>query len=160
MVESYIKKHRPNIIIFKGHGNADTITGQDGEELISVGQNEAVLQGSKVFMRACSAGVSLGPRVVQSGATGFIGYKDVFVFLLDQEKVHKPLEDDLAKPFLECSNEVAISLVRGNSIQQAHENSMRIYKEKIDQMLTSNFATTHLLPFLHWNMINQVYYPK
>ncbi|MFY9463271.1 MAG: hypothetical protein WAP52_03750, partial [Candidatus Sungiibacteriota bacterium] len=146
--------------IFNGHGNENTIAGQDGEELISVGQNEALLQGSKVFIRACSAGASLGLRIMQSGAVGFIGYKDVFVFLHDKEKANKPLNDKLARPFLECSNEVAISLVRGNSVERAHENSMRVYKEKIDEMLTSKFAATHLLPFLYWNMTNQVCYPK
>ena len=157
-VESYLKKQIPRIVIFNGHGNSFCITGHNNEELITTNYNEYLLSGKEVYIRACSAGEILGPKVMQSGATGFIGYKKPFRFWSDRDRLHTPLDDELAKPFLECSNQVGLSLVKGNSIKEAHNKSIKLYRKKIEKMLTSEAQNTFMLPDLIANMRNQVCY--
>ena len=160
LVESYLKKHSPQLIIFNGHGNNFCISGQDNEELISADDNEYLLKGKSIYMRACSAGKTLGPKTVEAGATGFIGYKNPFIFWTNEESLHKPLDDEFAKPFLECSNQVGISLIKGHSVREAHNNSIKLYLKKITEMLTSESYNTFILPQLMWDMKNQVCYEE
>ena len=157
-VESYFKKQQPKLAVFNGHGNDTSITGQDGEVLVSANDNVELLRGSIIFVRACNAGTTLGPAAIKIGAKGFVGYRENFVLLSDNEKVGKPLDDEIASPFLECSNQVALSLIKGHSAKEAHMSSIKVYKRKIDEMLISTFANTHVLPFLYWNMMNQTYF--
>lgn len=155
-LESYLNKQQPEIVVFNGHGSSTAMIGQDNEVLISANDNEGVLNGKKIFMRACDAGKILGPKIKEAGARGFIGYKEPFVFLHDNNKFNRPLEDELARPYLEASNHIAINLIKGCSIREAHDAGLKRHREEINGMLTSNREATHMLPFLYWNMINQI----
>lgn len=157
-VESYLAKQSPKLVIFNGHGNDVCIAGQYNEELISAGDNEYFLKEKCVYVRACSAGKILGPKIIEAGATGFIGYKKPFIFWRDENSFHNPLLDEFAKPFLECSNQVGISLIKGHSVKEAHDDSIKIYLKKITEMLTSESYNTFILPELIGNMKNQVCY--
>ncbi len=154
--QSYLKKNVHDIVIINGHGDASSACGEDNEELLSVGDGDDLFKNKKVFIRACDCGAVLGPKLVEKGAKGFIGYAQPYIFLTDKDSVHEPLKDELASPVLDCSNQVARSLLKGKSIQEAHEDSLRMYQEKIDQLSTSNSAKTYLLPFLNWNRAFQV----
>lgn len=94
------------------------------------------------------------------GAKGFIGYIQPFIFLHDPDFFNRPLEDKLASPVLECSNQVGISLIKGKSITQAQEDSLAKYTEMIDKYSTSDATDSFLLPILLWNMNNQVCYKQ
>lgn len=156
-LHSYIKKQNPSIVVLNGHGSAVAIAGNDNEIILTI-EDAKLLRGTIVFMRACQAAKILGKEIVKNGARGFVGYKEDFVFLWDPEKFNKPLDDELAGPFLECSNQVALSLLKGHSAKEAHESSMKLYRKKIDEMFTSEYNKSNILPFLIWNMTNQVYY--
>ena len=155
-VQSYLEKQSPDLIIFNGHGDAICVMGDDKKPIISVSDNIYLLKNKKIFVRACSAGKLLGPEAIRVGATGFIGYKEPFWFLYDEEKFQRPLEDDLAKPFFECSNQVGFSLIKGHAIKEANDSSMKLYTKKISEMLSSKSINTYLIPFLMWNMANQI----
>jgi len=159
-VESYLIRQSPKLVIFNGHGNDVCITGQDDEKLISVGDNEHLLKEKSVYVRACSAGKILGPKTIEAGATGFIGYEKPFIFWRDENSFHNPLNDTFAKPFLECSNQVGISLIKRHPAREAHNNSIKLYLKKIIEMLTSESYNTFILPELIGNMKNQVCYEK
>lgn len=158
IVESYLRKQVPSLVIFNGHGNSFCINGQDNEMLITTRYNEHFLVRKKVYIRACNAGETLGMRAMASGAIGFIGYKRPFIFWYNPEMLHRPLEDEFAKPFLECSNQVGISLIKGKSIKESHERSIKLYRKKIVEMLTSEAQNSFILPELLANMNNQVCY--
>ena len=155
-VESYLKKHKPQVIVFNGHGNEACVMGQDGDILLEANINTELLKGAIVYMRACDAGKLLGPDAIEKGARNFIGYEELFRFWARQEKFHKPLEDDYAKPFLECSNQVVISLIKGKTAEEAQADSMALYKKSIGKLLTSESSNSFLVPDLIWNMVNQV----
>jgi hypothetical protein len=46
-----------------------------------------------------------------------------FIFCHDLDKISRPLEDKTAKLFLEPSNQVAISLLKGNTSGRSSERS-------------------------------------
>lgn len=156
LVESYLRKHNPDIVIFNGHGNEYCVAGHDNEELISSGKNTSLLKNSDVYIRACSAGKVLGREIKQLGARSFIGYEEPFVFYKKDECFYEPLKDDYAQPFFETSNQVAISLIKGRTAQEAHGDSIKLYNKTISNLLTSKSGNSFLIPDLMGNMKNQI----
>lgn len=158
-VESYLTKQKPSVVIFNGHGSAESVVGHYGQELISVSRkNEYLLSGKKVFIRACTAGSILGKKIKARGAEGFIGYKAPFVFWTDPAKLSRPLKDIQAEPFRECSNQVAVALLKGHGVRDAHNSSIATYKRVISKLLTSDSTRAHVVPLLIADMGNQVCY--
>lgn len=155
-VESFLIKRSPQVTIFNGHGSNETMAGQDNEIIIN-SKNAKLLAGKTVYMRACNAGRVLGQRIIADGSKGFVGYIEPFMFPYDKDKISRPLEDDLAKPCMECSNQIAYSLIRGSSAKEAHEEGIKKHKEKIDELSTSDMPP-YIIAFLFWNISNQVYY--
>jgi len=159
--QSYVGKRPVDVIVINGHGNDIAVAGKDNEEIIlSVGDGDNLLKDKDVFIRACSSGVVLGPSIMKNGAKGFIGYEQDFIVPLDKDSIGRPLEDKIAAPILECSNQIITSLIKGHSVSEAQAASMKKYEEKFDELSSSNVATTHILPFLLWNMEFQVCYPS
>jgi hypothetical protein len=156
--DSYLSKQPIDTVILNGHGNADLVCGQDAEILVSINDNLSLLEGKDVFARACDAGASLGADIKKKGAASFIGYNQPFIFPIDKDSISQPLKDELAKPILECSNQVGLALIRGKSAEKAQEESLAKYKDKISECLSSKTPTTFMLPFLLWNMNAQVCY--
>lgn len=155
-VESYLKKHNPDVVVFNGHGNAVCVVGQNDEILIESGKNTNLLSGKVVYMRACDAGKILGPDTIKKGAQNFIGYKELFRFWNQPEATTKPLNDDYAKPFFECSNQIIYSLIKGRTAQEAHNDSVDMYKKTLSKLLTSESPNSFLAADLFWNMMHQV----
>lgn len=160
-LESYLGKRKPSVVIFNGHGDTHSVTGQDGEDLIVVGHNTDLLKGCIVFMRACNAGKVLGLEIMKQGGESFVGYKEPFRFYSnDKEYFNKPLEDDYARPFFEASNQVGVSLIKGKTAKEADENSRKVYRNIISRLLTSNAENSFVIPDLLWNMHHQVCYQQ
>ena len=155
-VESFLQKKKPQLVIFNGHGNASLMTGHDNEVIISA-QNAGLLSGKVIYMRACDSGRELGPTLMNAGAKSFIGYSESFMFPYDTDKVGRPVEDEIAKPCLECSNQVGLGLIQGMTAREAHETSLQMFKDKIDELSISKVAPYNIW-FLQWNMLNQVCY--
>lgn len=156
VVISYLKKHKPDYVVFNGHGDYGLVCGQDDDILIRAGENEAVISGMHVFVRACRAARTLGPAAMRAGAKSFIGYREDFVFLHDPNNVRHPIDDKLAAPFFEASNRVVLSLIKGKSPLDAHKEGQQAHIDEIDRLSLSGSELTYLVPFLQWNLINQV----
>lgn len=159
-VESYLCKQNPDLVLFNGHGNDSSILGQDKKPLVSANDNEYLLEEKTIYTRACNAGKFLGPKAIEGGAIGFIGYKEPFRFWRDENSLSRPLQDELAAPFLECSNQIGLSLIKNHSAREAHDKSIKLYKKKIVEMLTSESSNIFILPELRANMNSQVCYDQ
>lgn len=157
-VQSYLKKNVSDVVIINGHGSADCFCGHDDEVLVSIGDGDDLLKGKTVFVRACESGALLGPEIMKKGARGFVGYRQPYIFPFQEEHVHSPLLDEYAGPILVCSNQVALSMIKGRSATEAHEDSLEKYEEKIDELLLGDSTMTSLIPFLQWNRDIQVSY--
>ena len=156
-LHSYLAKRPVDVVILNGHGNQMAVVGQE-EIILSTSNGTELLKGKTIFVRACDAGVILGKEIMTKGAKGFIGYIQPFIFPIDKESFNNPLEDKLAAPVLDCSNQVGLSLIKGKSAEEANKDSLDKYAETIDQYSSSQATNSFLLPILLWNMTSQVCY--
>lgn len=155
---STISKANPLFIVLNGHGDEDRVGGYNNEVLVQSGRNESILSGRVVFARSCRSAVILGRSCVKRGVKVYLGYIDDFVFVIDESKITHPLDDNIAKIFLEPSNYVAIVLLKGHKASQANHRSKEMYKQNMQKLMTSEAPKENreLIPFLRWNMVNQV----
>lgn len=153
--ESYISKHSPTLVLLNGHGNAEVITGYDNEPIVD---KNSVIENSIIYGRSCDAGQILGGQLVNKGTRAFIGYKRKFILGYTPERMMKPLNDPIARLFLEPSNLVAISLIKGNTTLEAHRRSHEAMSKNFRRMLSSvaSFEERHAAPWLWSNLNSQV----
>lgn len=147
---SIIKKTRPELIVLNGHGNANLITGQNGEVLIKVGENEKLLAGKIIYALSCKTAQLLGIKSVAIGTKCYIGYKEDFLFV--HKNLTKPLNDPWAGLFLEPSNQIPISLIKQHTSGEACEKTKNMYLKNIQQLIVNNSPDGFLIPSLLWDM--------
>jgi len=153
-----VKKLKPDIIFLNGHGNDDCVTGHDEEILVEAGGNHDILRGAITYALSCNSGKILGPKVAENNEATYIGYKDKFIFVADSNYSTRPQDDPRAKPFMEASNQVMISLLKGNRAGEASEKSKNKFKEHFMKLSSSQADPDSLqaAQCLWWNMRNQV----
>lgn len=138
ILEENIKKQNPQLLLFNAHGDETTIygdkIGRETEYLVREEENHQLLQGRLTYARACSAAASLGRKCTQKSGC-FIGYNQPFSFWTNTSRTTTPLKDKTAQLFLEPSNELAISLLRGKSARQAADVFVNLSKKNILHLL-------------------------
>lgn len=134
---SYIKKHKPRLVFMNGHGNESCIAGYRDEIIVEVGVNEDLLSGSVVYVRSCNVAAELGVVSVEQGAVAFIGYLKKYSLGYTPSSTYYPLRDKVARLFLEPSNLVPISLVKGNSVKKTYEKSQAAMLRNFQFMLST-----------------------
>lgn len=158
-VESFLNSNSPGLVLFNGHGSEDSVSGYKMEPLIVAGQNEQLLNSKVVYSISCSSAAILGKESVDAGARAFIGYEDDFVFLFDKNRTATPMKDELARNFLEPANALIISLLKGNTVQDAFDTSQEAFQRKIDKLMTSEAlpGTENLVAFILWDKLVQTF---
>jgi len=158
--KSYIKKHQPTLIFFNGHGSVDSIAGYNDEILIRFNYNEKLLAQKIVYARSCDAGGKLGLSCIKKGTLAFIGYRKKYSLGYTPFKVTKPLEDEVARLFLEPSNLIPTSLLKGNKIKDAYRKSQEAMLRNIRFMLSTRATSAQkdAVPYLWVNRKYQVVY--
>lgn len=134
-VLNYIKKKNPLLVFVNGHGDADSLEGDEGETLFSIDKNIDILKNKIVYARACHAGISFGKKMVEKNDGCFIGYTSPFSFWTDDKYSATPSKDNLAKLFLEPSNEIMNSLIKGNSTKISNDKSKKMMIENMKKIL-------------------------
>ncbi len=147
-----IKKINPNLILFNGHGNESSITGNNGEILIRAGENETLLKGKIVYALSCSSAKILGLKAIESGTLTYLGYREDFVFWTNSHFSSRPLDDPRAKLFFEASNQIALSLFKGRSTIEALNAAKQVFLKNIQSILSPNSEERFLVPYLIWDM--------
>ena len=157
-VTSIIEKQSPGLIVFNGHGDDNCVTGHKQEVLVEAGKNESLLKERITYAVSCRSAKLLGPKSVAAGAKAYIGYDDDFVFIYSPEKITQPLNDETAKLFLEPSNELIISLIKGNTTEESHKRSQEFFKDRMKKVLSSESTSeeTSMVRYLWWDMVHQV----
>ena len=124
------------LIVLNGHGSNTAIEGHKDQILVESGVNEEILRDKITYARSCDAGAQLGHDAMKLNIEGcFIGYELPFVFYHDAERETNPLKDNTAKLFLEPSNAIPISIMKGNVAKQAHENGRRLLLKNMRKAL-------------------------
>ncbi len=156
--ESYVKKLKPNFIMINGHGNNDFVCGQKNEILVKKGDNDGILNNTVVYARSCSSASGLGKACAKNVNTTYIGYNADYFFMFDEDKLFHPLEDKSARMFLEPSNYVALSLLKGHTAQEANQRSKNEMRKNILKLLanTATDGDQSMLPLMISNYNHQV----
>lgn len=137
-LEGRLIKKKPNLVVLNGHGSVDSVTGQDGEILLKAQDNASILKGIITYSISCSSAAVLGEEVGKQPNTAYIGYEKEFTMLRSQDYISKPINDPFAKPFMEFSNYVVTSLLKGHSARESVERAKNVGKTRINQLLASN----------------------
>ncbi len=150
--ESLIKSLDYKMVVFNGHGSEDTISGHRGEPIVQAGVNDSLLKGRIIYARSCLAGNILGKECMKNDQEGcFIGYILPFMFYIDNEWLSNPHKDNIAPIFIEPSNLIPISLIKGNTTLQSHEKSKKQTLKTIKKVLRSGTKEAFLFAEKLWN---------
>ena len=153
-----IRKTEPDLIFLNGHGSPTSIAGYNDEILISVDKNISLLKNKITYALSCSSAKKLGKYAIKNGAKSFIGYKENFIFMHEQDKSTRPTEDKTAKLFFEPSNLIVTTLIKGNTPKEAFNRSQKEFKNNLRKLMTSESpqGNKSSIPWLYWDMIHQV----
>lgn len=130
--EKRIAKHEPGFVMFNGHGNKESVWGNNNEVLVKSGENEGLLKERITYALTCSSLQILGETATKNGALAYIGYRFPFVFYFNRNFCSTPLRDNAAKSFFEPSNRISTSIIKGASVSEAIKRS----QEKMDQEIS------------------------
>jgi len=103
----------------------------------SMGKDEKLLLEKIVYARSCDSAKELGRRCVRKGAVAFVGYRKKYFLVYSQSKSTRPRQDNIAKLFLESSNLVPISLLKGNTVDDSFKKSQNGMRRNLRFMLSS-----------------------
>ncbi len=158
LLTSYITRNDPVLVFFNGHGNENTITGYDNKPLVSANDNENLLTKKIVYARSCDAANNLGELCIKNGTIAFIGYTRKYSIGYTHSSSNHPLKDELAKLFIEPSNLVPVSLLKGNTVKDAYRKSQEAMQRNFSFMLSekANKAQKDAAPYLWINKKYQV----
>jgi len=160
-VIKFLEKMSPELIFINGHGSETELTGHNGETLLSEEVNDLRLLKNKIiYARACDAGSSFGKKAVMGGNGCFIGYKSPFSVWIDERWSANPSKDKTAALFLEPSNEIMTSLLKGDPTHMADQKSKNLMIENMKEILKMEEkkepAAMNLLQVLWANFEGQV----
>ena len=131
-----VKDKNPMFIFFNAHGDEKRIYGdkrtQKEDVLVEEDKNHHLLNNKLVYARACWSAASLGKACI-GGC--FIGYETPFRFWHNEAWATKPLNDNVAKQFLEPSNTIVSALLKGNTAKEAVEKSALATKKNMLKLL-------------------------
>lgn len=150
--ESVLRKLNYIMIVFNGHGSDETIAGYQDLPIVKVGVNDSLLKERIVYARSCNAAHTLGRQSMNENKGGcFIGYELSFMFYIDKNRISTPKKDKIAPLFLEPSNLVPISLIKGNTTAEAHERSKNQMLKNMVKILNKQDKESFLLAEALWN---------
>lgn len=158
--QSHLRSRKIDFILFNGHGNEKMICGHLDEPLVESGSDLSHIKGVLMYIRSCQVMSALGNEIIRSGALACIGYTRKFSFFRSTSHVTHPLSDPYAKFFLDPSNLVATTILKGNTMGDAYKRSQYLMKKNLQRLLSG--ATTpdqRSMAFaLYTNLKGQVIY--
>jgi hypothetical protein len=155
IIESYIIARTPSFIFLNGHGNTESVLGQNGEVILSKTDTFSI---KILYARSCEAAVILGATLVNHHVKTFIGYNKKFILGYTPAMISRPLLDNIAKLFLEPSNAIGMILLKGHTAQSAHNRSRKLMYRNFRRMISSNasYEEKYAARWLWSNFKNQV----
>jgi len=121
-LQSRLKKHKPSLIFFNGHGNKTSLFCKDQEVFIDIDSCD-VFKNTITFARACDCLAGLGKEAVSNGCKAFIGYSKKFWIARHHPRECTPLRDKIARPVIECSDIIIKELIHNKSVKEAVNKS-------------------------------------
>ncbi len=158
-----LKKLDYRLVVLNAHGDFDAILGYKNKVILQLGKNDSLLKERLVYARSCNAGALLGSECMKNTKDGcFIGYKFPFIFYMDAQWTTKPNNDNVARLFLEPSNLIPLSLIKGHSGIEAHERSREQMLKNMKRIMAApaHEESSFYLEALWNNYLGQVIHGK
>ncbi|MBU0459721.1 MAG: hypothetical protein KJ597_02110 [Nanoarchaeota archaeon] len=134
-----LNKLQYKLVVLNGHGSSNAIFGYKANPIILIGKNDYLLKERLVYARSCHAGLKLGPASMKNTKEGcFIGYALPFIFYMDAKWTTKPHNDQVAGLFLEPSNLIPISIIKGHSSSEAHHHSKKQMLRTMNKLMNGD----------------------
>lgn len=156
-VQKIIEKQKPVLIFINGHGSHDSVSGHKNQVLFQAGENHQWLSNKMVYALSCKSAQMLGSIATQNGNGAYVGYEQDFIFVVDTTHTANPINDPIAKNFLDPSNELVRALLKGNTAQEAANHSRSAMLKNIRKLLASNTTPGNATAarYLFWNWRHQ-----
>jgi hypothetical protein len=150
---SYIQRNNPGLIFFNGHGSSSVMTGYDNEPILELNKDELLTKNRIVYARSCDVALLLGESCVKKKAKAFIGYIKKYALVCSHDSLAFPLKDSIARLFLEPSNLIPISLLKGNTVGEAYRKSQESMSRNFIFMLSTRATSGQrdAAPYLWYN---------
>ncbi|MBU4210246.1 hypothetical protein KKC08_01305 [Patescibacteria group bacterium] len=132
---SYVKKGKLKFVFVNGHGNDDIVCGYDNEVIVD--KYEKDFKKTIFYCRSCRSAKILGKKLVKGGISAFVGYTKDYYVLMSRKKNTNPLSDKTARLFLDPSNLVAMSILKGDNVGEADKKSKKLLKKNIKEVIGS-----------------------
>ena len=152
--ESVLRKRNPCFVVINGHGDDNLVAGYENEPLLKAQTSSSLLKGKITYAISCRSALVLGEEAGQYKDTAYIGYKDDFILLYLEKYRTRPTEDNLAGLFLEPSNLVATTLLKGHTAKESVLRARQEFLRNIQKLLTSKTTTddSSAIRYLVWDM--------
>jgi hypothetical protein len=113
-----------------GHGNADTYTGQQCENIFWTNDEETKKAAPRRHFSflSCVVGAQLGPWIAQVGGVGVHAYDETYIFVIDNDN----FPNGVAEPFFDSHCTIDRALFAGKTHGEAHEECIARYDYWID----------------------------
>jgi len=147
----HFDEHSPQFMMINGHGAPNALFGHNNEPIIEVGDPENTRYSSNpiiIHALACAAAKDLGVELTNGSSSTFIGYREDFHFYHSGAS-SDPLNDPLARLFLEPAYHVPKEIAAGKTAQEAFENAQKLYAANFKFALASNIPNTILASLMH-----------
>lgn len=131
-----LEKTSAKLVVFNGHGSEVAIYGQNDEAILETSDTKAV-KDKIIYARACRAANILGNNAVAGGAISFLGYTEDFILVHAVSGERQPLKDEVARMFLEPSNYVSISLLKGHTTGESNKRSQNLFRKNIEKLIVA-----------------------
>ncbi|RLC34397.1 hypothetical protein DRH14_03115 [Candidatus Shapirobacteria bacterium] len=152
---SYLNKRDISFVFINGHGSQRAVYGQDGELLVD--GYKKCFENLILYSRSCSSAKLLAGDMVKKGLGVFVGYKKDYIVLMSRWKENKPRLDKMAGLFLKPSNLLAMSILKGNTVNEANKKSKKMLKKNIRNVITSKMKNkASVLAYLFHDLKSQV----
>jgi len=161
---SAIKTFDPDWIWGLGHGLEDKFTVENYEVLWTTERGLELVTGRGVCLLSCKTGARLGKKMIEAGASFFVGYHEEFWLIIDK---YKPCEVRAVVSPLICDLEAQLSLATGFDQEKAYINAVTEVHKEInywqnfweEEAVSKETAQLIITTLIH-NLNCMVYYPK
>ena len=138
-----INKQNPILIIGIGHGNNTVYTGYQFNVLMIKGDSDTkkIAKGRHFVLLSCLIGRELLPWLVQNGAVAAQGYKEEFIFMVDQNNY----PDSIAKYFFDAHFAGDKALIDGKTEKEAYDIVIKTFDKYINDPNVPQVIKPYLL---------------
>ena len=147
-IDDVIMDFSPYLIYGFGHGNVNAYTANSEIPVWIVGEDLTHLAGRIIYLLSCLTANQLGPYLIKQGVIGYGGFLVSWTWITNDIN-GDPYTDKQAEGFYRSTNRFFESLLEGNTLSQAMQDSIQEYNRWIKYWTDNpNNVSTEIIKWL------------